>query len=83
MPKAKRASTTSNSTASARPKGKRHPPSEERPIHKAQDTVPLMPTYLNADSEAPSVTPGDNAVPPSQGISMHSIGIANTTKPSN
>ena len=55
MPKAKGASTTSNSTASLRPKRKRHPPSEERPIPKAKETVPLLSPHPNADSEAPSV----------------------------
>ena len=64
--------------ASARPKRKRHPPSEERPIPKAQDTVPLLPPHLNTDSEAPSVTPADYAVPPSQGISMHSVSVLQT-----
>ena len=77
MPKSKEASTTSNSKASG-PKRKRHPPSEERPIPKGQDTVPLLPLRLNADSEAPSVTPADNAVAPSQGISMHSVNVLQT-----
>ena len=60
------------------PKRKRHSPSEERHISKAQDTVPLLLPRLNADSEAPSVTPADNAVSLAQDISMHSIGVLQT-----
>ena len=33
---------------------------------------------MNADSEAPSVPPADNAVSPSQGISMHSVSLLQT-----
>ena len=79
MPKSKRASTTSNPMASGpMAKRKRHPPSDGRQIPKAQDTVPLLPPHLNTDSEAPSVTPADNAVSPSQGISMHSVSVLQT-----
>ncbi|XP_078331937.1 uncharacterized protein LOC111128733 isoform X2 [Crassostrea virginica] len=79
MPKSKRASTTSNPIASVpKAKRKRHPPSDGRQIPKAQDTVPLLPPHLNTDSEAPSVTPADNAVSPSQGISMHSVSVLQT-----
>ncbi|XP_078340675.1 uncharacterized protein LOC144627451 [Crassostrea virginica] len=83
MPKSKRASTTSNSMASGpKAKRKRHPPSDGRPIPKAQDTVPLLPPHLNTDSEAPSVTPADNAVSPSQvkvlcaTVPLHNLKIA-------
>ena len=60
------------------PKRKRHSPSEERHISKAQDTVPLLLPRLNADSEAPSVTPADNAVSLAQGISMHFVSEVQT-----